>query len=105
MAKQETPTSGRVTVTPLLRRNPLGPVFFSPVVDIRVTDRDLRILSFIVPAADPEELVQMDDKLVLPIKSQCELVIPEETAEALIRGLTVQLEALRAAKVAAAAAN
>ena len=97
----ENPT-GRVTVTPLLRRSPDGPVFFSPVVDIRVTDRDLRILSFIVPAADPEELVTMDDKLVLPIKSQCELVIPEETAEALIQGLTAQLKALREAKAKAA---
>ena len=92
------PSAGRVTVTPLLRRDPRAPVYFTPVVDIRVTDRDVRVLSFVVPAADPEELHVVGDKLTLPLQSLCELLLPEDTVEALIQGLTAQLAALRARK-------
>ena len=90
------PATGKVNVKTLLRRNPEGPSYFTPVLDVRVTDRDLRLLSFIVPAADADELVaDGDGNYLLPLRSQCELIIPPETAEALINGLTQQLEVLK----------
>jgi hypothetical protein len=87
----------RVTVTPVLRRNPRGPVFFSPVVDLRASDRDLRLLSFVVPPADPAEVVpDGQGGYALPIDAQCELVLPVDTARALMEALRQQLEALDA---------
>ncbi|MCO4770081.1 MAG: hypothetical protein KDA24_08640 [Deltaproteobacteria bacterium] len=96
------PAQGKVNVKTLLRRNPDGPSYFTPVLDVRVTDRDLRLLSFVVPAADADELVpDGDGNYLLPLRSQCELIIPPETAEALINGLTQQLEVLKRNKEAA----
>jgi len=86
-----------VTVKPVLRRNPRAPSYFSPVIDLRTSDRDLRLLSFVVPPADPDELVpDGEGGFELPIASQCELILPPDTARALMEGLRVQLEALEA---------
>jgi hypothetical protein len=108
MAKKKTPETaqstaqGKVNVKTLLRRNPAGPSYFTPVLDVRVTDRDIRLLSFVVPAADADELVSDGEgNFLLPLRSQCELIIPQETAEALIQGLTQQLAVLKAQKEAA----
>lgn len=84
-----------MTVRPALRRNPRAPVFFSPIVDVRVTDRDIRMLSFVVPPADPREVVQEGPDFVLPIQSQAEFVLPLDTAVQLIAALTAQVEGLR----------
>lgn len=84
--------AGTMTVRPKLRRNPRAPVFFSPVVDVRITDRDIRLLSFTIPPADAEEVVVQDGELTLPIPSQCELVLPLETAAQLIQALSLQYE-------------
>jgi hypothetical protein len=93
------PVQGKVNVKTLLRRNPAGPSYFTPVLDVRVTDRDLRILSFVVPAADADELIHDGEgNYLLPLRSQCELIIPPETAEALVQGLTQQLAVLKAQK-------
>ncbi len=92
----ETPKSGdTVTVRPVLKRDPRAPSYFTPVVDIRVTDRDLRLLSFVVPAADADELEPVEGGFVLPIRAQCELILPPETVEVLIAGLQQQLDAFR----------
>lgn len=89
-----------VTVRPVLKRDPRAPSYFTPVVDIRVTDRDIRLLSFVVPAADADELEAVDGGFILPIRSQCELILPPETVEVLIQGLQQQLAALREAQAA-----
>lgn len=93
----ETPAAGRVNVKTLLRRNPTGPTYFTPVLDVRVSDRDIRLLSFVVPAVDADELLaDGEGNYVLPLKSQCELILPADTAEALMNGLKQQLEVLKA---------
>ena len=98
----ETPTTGRVNVKTLLRRNPSGPTFFTPVLDVRVSDRDIRLLSFVVPAVDADELVaDGEGNYILPLQSQCELILPPDTAEALMNGLKAQLEVLKAKQEAA----
>lgn len=110
MAKKKTtaatkPAEGKVNVKTLLRRNPNGPSYFTPVLDVRISDRDLRLLSFVVPAADADELVpDGEGGYLLPLRSQAELIIPPETARALIDGLTRQLEVLEANKARAAKA-
>ena len=80
--------TGAVTVKPVLRRNPRAPIYYTPVVDIRVTDRDVRVLSFIVPPADADEIVVEGGEYQLPILSQCELVLPAGTVEPVIQALT-----------------
>jgi len=84
---------GTITVRPRLRRNPRAPIFYSPIVDVRITDRDIRLLSFTIPPADPEEVQLQDGEYQLPMLSQCELLIPVETAAQLIQALTLQYEA------------
>ncbi len=99
MAKKKTKElpadfTGTITVTPVLKRNPKAPLYYSPVVDIRYTDNDFRLLSFIIPPADPDELVVGDDgEYVLPVRAQCELLIPPETMGQLIPALQAQYEA------------
>lgn len=82
-----------ITVRPKLRRNPKAPIFFSPVVDVRITDRDIRLLTFTIPPADADEVQQVDGDYQLPMLSQCELVLPAETAVQLIQALTAQYQA------------
>lgn len=96
MSESNVPDEGRISISPVLRRNPKGPVYFTPVVDVRVTQTDLRLLSFVVPAADPDEILATDDGYQLPITSQCELILPPSTAEALIGALQAQLDAWKA---------
>ena len=91
------PAEGPISITPVLRRNGRGPVYFTPVVDVRVTQTDLRLLSFVIPAADPDEIKATEDGYQLPILSQCELIIPPSTAEALIGALQAQLDAWKVA--------
>ncbi len=79
--------TGAVTVKPVLRRNPRAPVYYTPVVDVRVTDRDVRLLSFVVPPADADEIVLEDGEYHLPIPSQCELILPAGTVEPLVQAL------------------
>ncbi len=88
--------SGTISVRPVLRRNPAGPLHFSPVVDVRYTDRDFRLLSFIIPPADPEEVVVTDGRYTLPVQAQCEWVLPPETVVQLIEALQVQLRNFQA---------
>lgn len=92
------PDQGRISITPVLKRNGKAPIYFTPVVDVRVTQTDLRLLSFVVPAADPDEIRAVDGGYELPIASQCELIIPPSTAEALIGALQAQLDAWKAAR-------
>ncbi len=92
------PDQGRISITPVLRRNAKAPVYFTPVVDVRVTQTDLRLLSFVVPAADPDEILATDGGYQLPIASQCELIIPPSTAEALIGALQAQLDIWKAGR-------
>ena len=80
--------TGAVTVKPVLRRNARAPIYYTPVVDVRVTDRDVRVLSFIVPPADADEIVVEGGEYQLPILSQCELVLPAGTVEPVIQALT-----------------
>ena len=94
--KTEAPNPGRINVKTLLRRNPAGPTYFTPVLDVRVSDRDIRLLSFVVPAVDADELVaDGEGNWILPLQSQCELILPLDTVEALIEGLTQQLAAIK----------
>lgn len=87
--------TGTITVSPALRRNPKAPIYYSPVVDVRLTDRDLRLLSFIIPPPDPEDVIVKDGKYVLPILSQCELLVPPDTVEQLIEALRMQYQAFQ----------
>ncbi len=92
------PEQGRISITPVLRRDGKAPIYFTPVVDVRVTQTDLRLLSFVVPAADPDEIVATEDGYQLPISNQCELILPPSTAEALIGALQAQLDAWKASR-------
>ncbi len=98
MSESKVPEEGAVSITPVLKRDPRAPSYFSPVVDLRVTNSDLRLLSFVIPAADPDEIVQVGDAYTLPIPSQCELILPFSTAEALVGALQAQLAAVREAQ-------
>jgi len=61
---------------------------------VRMTDRDLRIMSFVIPAADAEDIVEESGGLTLPIKAQCELILPPEVVPSLVEALRTQYKAL-----------
>lgn len=90
----QVPESGPVTVRPVLRRNPAAPQYFTPVIDVRTTDRDLRVMSFVIPAADADEIVVDGGALTLPIRAQCELILPPAVVPSLIEALRAQYRAL-----------
>ena len=87
--------TGTLTLQPVLKRNPRGPIYYSPVVDIRVTDRDLRLLSFVIPPADADEIEVRDGAYQLPVRSQCELVLPLDTIDGLLDALAQARDSLR----------
>jgi hypothetical protein len=84
-----------ITTTPQVRfvRDPEVPTTYSPLVDVRISQQGLHLLSFIPPAAAPVDLEMRDGQPTLTVKAHSELLVPLEGVERLIRDLSSQFKA------------
>ena len=84
-----------ITTTPQMRflRDPEVPTTYSPLVDVRVSQHGLHLLSFIPPAAAPVDLEMVNGKPTLTVRAHAELLVPLESVERLIRDLSSQFKA------------
>jgi|GEM_PF-3152577 len=84
-----------ITNTPQVRflRDPEVHTTYSPLVDVRISQHGLHLLSFIPPAAAPVDLEMVDGKPTITVRSHNEVLVPLENVERLIRDLSSQFKA------------
>lgn len=71
-------------------RNPEVPTTYSPLIDVRVGQAGLHLLSFVPPAAAPADLEMRDGQPAIVVRSHNEIMIPLDGCERLIRDLCSQ---------------
>ncbi len=72
------------------KRNPDVPVVYSTVIDVRTSQYGLHLLSFVSPAATPDDVVMKDGEETIEVFAESELLVPLDAAERLIRDLASQ---------------
>jgi hypothetical protein len=68
-------------------RNPEVPTTYSPLVDVRVGQNGLHLLSFVPPAAAPADLEMRNGQPSIVVRSHSEIMVPLDGVERLIRDL------------------
>lgn len=79
-----------VSVTPVFRRDPDAPVFYTNLIDVRTTGDAFHLLLFVPPAADPDEIVEEQGEPRLIVRSTAEVILPPEAIQPLIQSLALQ---------------
>ncbi|MCO4770083.1 MAG: hypothetical protein KDA24_08650 [Deltaproteobacteria bacterium] len=74
-------------------RNPEVPTTYSPLVDVRVGQNGLHLLSFVPPAAAPADLEMRNGQPSIVVRSHSEIMVPLDGVERLIRDLCSQFRA------------
>jgi hypothetical protein len=84
-----------ITTPPQMRflRDPEVATTYSPLVDVRISQHGLHLLSFIPPAAAPVDLEMVNGQATITVRSHSELLVPLEGVERLIRDLSTQFQA------------
>lgn len=94
-----------VTVRPLLLRNPELPLIYAPLHEVRASPHGLHLLTYVNPAADPQEIIEQEGELRLPLHANAEILFPIESVESLIYALTDQFKGFILGKIRADAAR
>ena len=71
-------------------RNPEVPTTYSPLIDVRVGQSGLHLLSFVPPAAAPADLEMRNGQPSIVVRSHNEIMVPLDGVERPIRDLCSQ---------------
>lgn len=87
------------------RRNPKAPSFYAPLIEVRTTPNAFHLLCYVPPAADAQDLIEEDGKMVLEVRARNEVILPPETVGPLLHNLAVQYREFLSQRLHAEAAE
>ena len=80
-------------VQPRFRRDPEVGITYAPLIDVRTSQYGLHLLTFVPPAATPDDLQLQDGQPIIELRASSEVLVPLSAVERLIRDLSKQLRA------------
>lgn len=83
----------QTTLLPVFKRGAETPIYYAPLIDVRLTQQGFHLLTFIPPAPDAADVYTRDGQYCVDVQAGAEIVVPIEAVEPLVRNLASQLRA------------